>query len=458
VCRDIGDFRVSPTDQSGRTPASQVFLFRVRFRQVKPKILIAATCQWFSTARLAIALTDSGCVVEALCPPYHPLNKTSVVRRIYPYRSLKPMQSLAEAIMLARPDLIVPGDDPAARSLYRLYHMWSNNGKGSLVCELIERSIGTPDSLPLVQARSSFMKLAKEEGIRVPDTEVIANVAELRAWITKTGFPVVLKANGTSGGEGVRIVRTFQEAEHAFRVLHAPPLLARAAKRAIVDHDKTLIWPSLLRQRSIVNAQTFILGHEATSTFASWKGVVLAELHFEVLKKRDSAGPATVLRLLDKPDMSAAAAKIARRLNLSGLHGLDFMIEASSGNAFLIEMNPRTTQVGHLRLGDGRDLAAAMYAAVSGQPLQPSPKVTHNETIALFPQEWKRDPASEFLQSAYHDVPWDEFELIRACIRKDHSYIPTKHAGVQRLFRQLATLYSGSTGNMHRERLDCEAK
>ena len=425
---------------------------------MKPKILIAATSQWFTTARLAIALTESGCVVEALCPPYHPLNKTSVVHQIHTYRALKPLHSLAEAIMLAKPDLIVPGDDPATGNLYRLYlQMRSRNGSGASVCELIERSIGVPENLPLVQARSSFMKLAKEEGIRVPDTEVIANLVELRTWISKTGFPMVLKANGTSGGEGVRIVRTFQDAEHAFKVLQAPPLLARAAKRAIIDHDKTLIWPSLLRQRSIVNAQTFILGHEATSTFACWKGVVLAELHFEVLKKRDFAGPATVVRLIDKPDMSTAAAKIARRLNLSGLHGLDFMIEASSGNAFLIEMNPRTTQVGHLRLGGGRDLAAAMYAAVSGEALQPSPKVTNNETIALFPQEWIRDPASEFLRSAYHDVPWDEFELIRACVRKGHSYIPTKKAGVQRLFRPLAIL-SGSTGNMQPERLDCEAK
>jgi hypothetical protein len=44
--------------------------------------------------------------------------------------------------------------------------------------------------------------------------------------------------------------------------------------------------------------------------------------------------------------------------------------------------------------------------------------VTENDTIALFPQEWARDPKSEFLQSAYHDVPWEESELIRSCVRK----------------------------------------
>jgi hypothetical protein len=44
--------------------------------------------------------------------------------------------------------------------------------------------------------------------------------------------------------------------------------------------------------------------------------------------------------------------------------------------------------------------------------------VTESDTIALFPQEWMRDPASEYLTSGYHDVPWEEPELIRACVGK----------------------------------------
>jgi hypothetical protein len=36
------------------------------------------------------------------------------------------------------------------------------------------------------------------------------------------------------------------------------------------------------------------------------------------------------------------------------------------------------------------------------------------DTIALFPQESWRDPASAFLSSAYHDVPWQAPEFIDA--------------------------------------------
>ncbi|MFZ0940193.1 MAG: hypothetical protein WAN63_12230, partial [Candidatus Sulfotelmatobacter sp.] len=87
-----------------------------------------------------------------------------------------------------------------------------------------------------------------------------------------------------------------------------------------------------------------------------------------------------------------------------------------SGNAHLIEINPRATQVGHLRLGPGRDLPAALSSVLSGDPLRAAPEVTEKDTIALFPQEWLRDPASTFLTSAYHDVPWEEPELLRACV------------------------------------------
>ena len=160
------------------------------------------------------------------------------------------------------------------------------------------------------------------------------------------------------------------------------------------------------------------MGREATSLIACWNGTVLASLHFEVIRKLNSSGPATVLRVVDNPEMTSATEKMARRLGLCGLHGFDFMLEERTGNAYLIEINPRTTQVGHLTLGLGRDLPAALYAAVSGQAIQPAPKLTENDTIVLFPGEWTRNPESTFLRSAYHDVPWEEPDLVRAGLEK----------------------------------------
>ncbi|MGA9980383.1 MAG: ATP-grasp domain-containing protein [Candidatus Sulfotelmatobacter sp.] len=384
---------------------------------MKPKVLVATTFCWYPTARLAMALAAAGFTVDMLCPRRHPLHKTTLARKTHRFNGLTPLRSLRAAIASAEPDLIVSGDDLATRHLHRLYDHERQDGKtGSPIRALIERSLGAAESFPISYARAAFIELAEQEGIRNPKTEVIESFDDFKDWIIRNGFPAVLKANGTSGGDGVRVVRTVDEAERAFRFLQAPPRFLRAAKHALLDDDLTLISPVVRREKFVVNAQAFVDGKEATSAVACWNGKVLAALHFEVINKASSAGHATVVRLIENPEMLAAAEKMVRRLRLSGVHGFDFMLEEQTGNAYLIEINPRATQVGHLAFGLGRDIPAALYAAVSGKEVQPAPKVTEKDTIALFPQEWIRDPESPFLRSAYHDVPWEEPELVHDCV------------------------------------------
>ena len=386
---------------------------------MKPTILMVATSRWIPTARLALALANAGFNVDAVCLPEHPIKKVSAVRRIFAYSGLSPHLSLAAAMRTSKPDLIVPADDTAVRHLFGMYRESENHRHSAgAFRDLIERSIGSKDSFPIIQSRSALINVAREEGIRAPMTEVIADVSHLEAWICRAGFPAFLKANGTSSGEGVRVARSWKHAKQALRALQAPPLLIRAAKRTLINHDTQLVWPALLRRRSTVNAQAFVPGNDATSLVVCWKGKVLASLHFEVLEKQYTNGPASVMRLIDHSEMSAAAEKICRRLNLSGFHGFDFIVEEGTGHAHLIEMNPRTTQVGHLTLGCGRDLPAELFAAVTQTTIHESPCLTDKTTIALFPQEWTRDPYSPYLESAYHDVPWDQPDLIRACVRK----------------------------------------
>jgi len=386
---------------------------------VKPTSLVATTKNWVPTARLAVALANAGFTVEALCPRHHALEQTNAACRTHTYQGLTPLRSFVRAIAAAKPDLIVPGDDLATRHLHELYRRRDlYAGAAPDVGSLIERSLGLPEAYPVVDARAAFMDLARGEGIRVPRTEIVKTAEDVKNWVERVGLPTVLKANGSSGGEGVRVVRTVEEAQRALRKLQAPPLLARALKRAVVDHDRNLIWPSLLQHRPTMNAQAFVTGHEATSTVACWKGTVLASLHFDVLRKCNAAGHATVVRLIENVDMSFAIAKVVHRMGLSGLCGFDFMLEARTGHAYLIEINPRATQVGHITLGAGRDLPAALYGAISGHPTRVAPVVTENDTVALFPHEWARDPQSEFLRTGYHDVPWDTPELVHACIRR----------------------------------------
>jgi hypothetical protein len=394
---------------------------------LKPTVLVVTTSRWFPTARLVVALANTGCTVQAVCPSNHPISQTTVIDRLFTYRGLSPLDSISAAINVSNPDLLITGDDLATSHLHALHaQQLRATNSGTVISQLIERSLGAPEFFPTIDDRAAFMQISKEEGVLIPRTAVIADTSDLDKWIAQSGFPFVLKANGTSGGVGVRVVRNIAEAQQALRALQAPPLLARALKRAFFDRDATLISPALRRTRSAVTAQSFIAGTEATTALACWNGQVLASLHFQVLQKTHAAGHATVLRRIDHPQMSAAAEKSVRRLQLSGLHGFDFMLDVDSQNAYLIEINPRATQVGHLSFGAGHDLPAALVAAFSNTPLHAAPSITDNDTIALFPQEQLRDSSSTYLQSAYHDVPVNQPALLRACLQKPRDGIMQK--------------------------------
>src|ERR1035441_687496 len=108
--------------------------------------------------------------------------------------------------------------------------------------------------------------------------------------------------------------------------------------------------------------------------------------------------------------MLNAAKALVGRLNLSGFHGLDFMLEDKTGIAYLIEMNPRCAMPCHLRLGGDRDLIGSLYSELSSQPPIPSPLVLGGDIVSYFPQAWLSDPKCDALRTGYHDVPWKDPE------------------------------------------------
>jgi formate-dependent phosphoribosylglycinamide formyltransferase (GAR transformylase) len=383
---------------------------------MKPKILLATTCRWFSTARLAISFSEFGSTVELVGPWGHPATKTTALSHRYSFRGLVPAASFHAAIDQAKPDLIVACDDLATIHLHRLYSILLQKGEANTrTAVVLRRSLGPPSSFSALESRSELMVLARSLGVRTPETSVVTK-ASLTRWLMKNGFPAVLKTDGSNGGRGVQVVRTMEMAEYAFAELSAPPLALRAVKRALFDQDRTLLKPCIQRSMPVVNAQVLVSGRDATLSVACWEGEVVAAISAAVLKKQMQDGPSSVLRLIDHPEMSRTAEKIVRRLGLSGFFGFDFILGEQNDSATLIEVNARATQICHLALGTHHDLAVALSSMVGGEPIPATRPVSNLEVIALFPQEWHSDPASEYLATAYHDVPWREPGLVKACV------------------------------------------
>jgi hypothetical protein len=380
-----------------------------------PRVLLAATLEWPNAARLAIAFRDAGFVVFAVAPVGHPVHTMGTPQRTFLYRAHRPVDSLRRAIEISRPDLIVPCDDRVVRRLHQLHTEAVRAARprdSAWIVALIEGSLGRPASFPILRRRDSLAALAALEDVRAPRTDSIRKISEFRRWVAEHGLPAMLKLDGTSGGEAVVPVSNPATLGRAFLVMQLRRAGLSRLRLARRNRDVHLLFDYLSDGAPSISVQAHVRGRPANCAVACWCGDVLAATAVETVRLKTPLGASSVVRVVEGARMKAAARAIVRHLGLSGMCGFDFILDDASGDAYLIEINPRATQVNHLRLGAGHDLPAALRLALEALP-QPVPAPVAEVDIALFPQEWSRDRNSpHLLGTGYDDVPYDEPELL----------------------------------------------
>lgn len=391
-----------------------------------PVVLLCASRWYPLSVRLAMAFISHGVEVSALCPKGHPLRLLTGMRAFYRYRRLDSLAALKAAIRIAQPDIVVPCDDGVVLQLHALH------AQEPSLRPVIERSLGEAWAYPILDSRDQLLRVAAELGIRIPLSRSITAEAELADWPEPAA---VLKADGSMGGEGIAVARCPADITAAYRTLSMPLTAAMALKRFLVNRNPLAMWMYQRFRKPSILLQQFIPGRPANTMLACWRGEMLASVTVEVLSSQGAIGAATVVRLIRHPEIEEAARRLARRLMLTGFCGLDFMLEQKSGDpgssaAYLIEMNPRCTQLGHLRLPGQGDLAKMLIAAMQqGTPssaLSPFPDSFDNcvqgDTVAFFPQALFWNPRSPHLYTAYHDVPWEAPELVRELLLEEWPY------------------------------------
>jgi hypothetical protein len=385
-----------------------------------PRILVTHTLMWPNAARLATAFGAVGCSVQLLCRRMHPALKLPSLRRSFIYNRFAPLRSLRAAIEEGEPDLIIPCDDRAVAEIHQLYNLAAGSGLSNRrIQEVIERSLGKPESYEPIATRSKLAAIAMSAEVLLPRTGIVATTTQLRNWLCREGFPAVLKADFTSGGNGIVIIHDVKHVVAAFRRLSGRQNFVRALGALGLRGDPYLLRQRLLGVTPKLSVQTLVHGKLANCAVACWQGKVIAGIAVEVLAAQKATGNATVVQVVDGKEMLEAASRIVSHLGLSGFCGFDFVIEEPTGLAYLLEINPRATQINHLALGKDRNLPAALGALLAGEPIQDETAITDREIIALFPQELERDPHSSFLTTNYHDVP-EEPELVRYYLGTAH--------------------------------------
>jgi hypothetical protein len=380
-----------------------------------PHILLATTGQLPSTARLAMELHNAGATVSLIAPSHHPARVLDLISHRAIYRASAPQRSLEAAALRLRPDIIIPCDERTVRNLHALWrgtrHQW--------VKELIERSTSPVEGFAIVTSRAALLALGQTEGVRVPPSMSLSDEETLDRWAAVNATPFVLKADGSWAGFGVRIISDVAAAKDAYRRMRQPVTGRLALREMLLESNYFDMRSCLLRERPAMSVQGYVDGWPANVGVACWQGEVLAATCAEAVATESATGPSTVVRIIHNAEMIDSATRIVKSLGLSGMIGFDFMIEAATGAAYMIEMNPRNTPICAVRLGPGRDLAEALVARISGRSVRERPPRTERDIVVFFPDTWREDPASHFLNRGYHDVPWEQPNLVRSLMLPD---------------------------------------
>jgi hypothetical protein len=377
-------------------------------------VLVAASSWWPLSAKITISLLDHGCRVEALCPPGHPLQYVKGVSTYHNYSRLGSLESLSRAIRAASPYVVIPCDDGVVLQLHQLYEEQPE------LRMVITRSLGAARHFGVVASRARLQNVAQELGIRVPRTALIRTQGELSMWFDRPVDRAVLKQDGTWGGRGVRVVYSQAEAADELKRMLRPLSWYVACKRVFVDRDPIALW-SRRDRTPMVTLQEYIPGRPANLMMACWKGQVLGAVTAEVLCAQGATAAAMVVQLIDHSEIAQAARMLAKRLQLSGFYGLDFILQEGTRAAYLLELNPRCTQLGHLPIDGHGDLVGLLCRQLGGSsPVAAEQRIglCAGDRVAFFPKAiLLLNPDSSYLHQAYQDTPCQRPELVEELLK-----------------------------------------
>jgi hypothetical protein len=390
------------------------------------RALLVEMADWPVAARFPATLRRVGFKTAVLATPRAMIRKSRFLDAVYEYprRHVLRLGALSTAIQDWSPDFLIPCDDEAVSALCRVRQAVATQRPwlvSASTKRLLDRSLGPVRSFATKSTRTASLRALEAAGARVASFAPIRSSGDLRRFITAHGLPVVLKADSSAAGQGVRICRTVDEANIAFGELAGlrpprPPLATRMTEAVVWGTD-----PAPKRE---VSAQKFIAGREAMRTFAALGGREVGGLSTAKIVRSDGGlGPATVVDFIEHPEMSGATASLARTIGYSGFGSVDFVVEDGTDHAYAIEFNARLTALVHLGHRVGHDLAGALLQALRGERSD-EPRPPTRGRVTLFPREWMRDPSSPFLRECFVDVPTEEPEITEALIRYAESKSP----------------------------------
>ncbi len=195
----------------------------------------------------------------------------------------------------------------------------------------------------------------------VPGSKGAVNdMEELRSLCKEMGFPVLIKAAGGGGGKGMRVARSLEDLEAAWRD-------ARNEAQACFGNNEVYVEKYLERPRHI--EVQIIADHHGNVVHLGERDCSVQRRHQKIWEE----APCSALSAKEREALGELVATAIKKIGYRGVGTIEFLYE--DGKFYFIEMNTRL-QVEHpiTECVTGIDLVREQIRVASGLPLSFSQK------------------------------------------------------------------------------------
>lgn len=379
----------------------------------KKVLIVALNTNWTGISRLPFGLLRAGLEPFALCPKTSYLSKTKYLKKSICFPTFSYSRSkliylwIAISMIIFRPDIVVPGDEDSILALQHFRDLFSF--VPFFGSKIIRNSMAPKKFDRLILSKSEFQKVCTSWGIRTPKNIYVNNSAEAVKVADELGYPVVIKKDSGYGGTGVFICENKNELIFNLQNIEKTSLLT-----LLKSYFKTLFFTSAVNNESGISIQQYIQGITGQSPFCAENGVVFG---INPMLKKETypgrTGPAAVSEGYNNKEIEVFVNKVARELSFTGFASLEYIVDEKSGLPYVIELNPRPTPTSHFDSNMAvYDLCECFYKGLNHMPIEK--KEFRPYLIAMYPTEKRRDPNSQYLTTAYHDIPLHDPDLFAA--------------------------------------------